>query len=58
MPKYGVPVRQTVVTTFEVEADSKEEAMHKVEEFPEDCKELSEVPGDPEVYYPDIEEIP
>lgn len=58
MPKYRVPVRVDVHTVYEVEASSKEEAMNKVYDEDEDCKEVSQSESDPEIYYPNIEEIP
>lgn len=57
--KFRVPVKIVVTEIFEVEADSKEEAMNLVlEDDDKDyCKSIGLVYGDPEVYYPDIYEV-
>ncbi len=58
MPKFRVPVKIVVTEFFIIEASNKEEAMDiALDEDNDNVVRNGDSESDPEVYYPDIEEI-
>lgn len=60
MPQYLVPMKVVVTETFRVTADSEREAMQLAldDSDADRCVSVEQTEGDPEVYHPDIVELP